>query len=56
MCTLKIYIGGLGALKVNMNRDTSPVTFQVVAHTFYDLAVSRVYATGTTATGIIGLN
>ena len=57
-CTLKIYVGGSGALTVIMNRDdiSNPVTFQVVAHNFYDLAVNQVMETGTSATGIIGLN
>jgi len=57
-CTLKIYAGGTGAISVILNRDDidHPFTFQAVAHTFYDIAASQVLATGTTATGIIGLN
>ena len=57
-CTLKLYIGTGGTLKVVMNNDlaSAPVTFTVANDTFYALAVSQVFATGTTATGIIGLN
>lgn len=55
-CTRRIYAGGSGALKVVLNRDTAATTFQVTAGKFYDLAVKQVLATGTTATGLIGLS
>lgn len=55
-CTRRVYVGGAGALKVILNRDAAATTFQVAADTFYDLAVKQVLATGTTATGLIGLN
>lgn len=57
-CTRRLYIGTGGTLAVVMNEDAadSPVAFTVADATFYDLAVSQVLATGTSATGIIGLN
>ena len=54
-CTLAIYVGGSGAVTVVLNRDTATFTFQGVAGQFYELAASKVMATGTAATGIVGL-
>lgn len=57
-CTLRIYVGTGGTLAVVMNQDlpSNPVSFTVVSGNFYELAVSQVLATGTSATGLIGLN
>jgi hypothetical protein len=57
-CTLRIYVGTGGTLAVVMNEDgaDAPVTFTVASGTFYKLAVSQVLATGTSATGLVGLN
>jgi len=57
-CTLKLYIATGGTLKVVMNGDlaSDPVTFTVANTSFYELAVSQVFSTGTSATGIVGLN
>lgn len=57
-CTLKLYIGTGGTISVVMNGDdpSSPVAFTVANNTFYSLAVSQVRSTGTSASGIVGLN
>lgn len=50
-----LYIGGAGNVAVKM-QDGQSVTFSSVpAGTFLPVAVCRVLATGTTATGIVGL-
>lgn len=50
-----LYIGGAGNLKVDL-LDGSTVTFTgLLVGTIYPFTVKRVYATGTTATNIIGL-
>ena len=52
--TTGIYAGGAGDVKVQMiNGDI--VTFTVPAGVVLPIQVRRVYATGTTASGVIGL-
>lgn len=54
--TRAVYVGGAGDLRVMLRGDTAPVTLVAVpAGTFCPLRVKRVHATGTTATGIVGL-
>jgi hypothetical protein len=54
--TRAIYVGGAGALAVIMNGDTVAVTFSAVpAGTYLDISVTKVMATNTTATLILGL-
>lgn len=53
-----VYVGGDGNLKLHCSDDTTSeaVTFVgVVAGTIIPVAPKRVYATGTTATNLIGL-
>src|SRR5882724_4632372 len=52
--TKRIYIGGTGALKVDMV-DAGTVTFTALAVGFHNIQAKRVYSTGTAATSIIGL-
>lgn len=53
--TRGLYVGVAGDVKVDM-ADSSTVTFTGLASGMvHPLAVKRVYATGTTATGIIGV-
>ncbi|OXM83966.1 spike base protein, RCAP_Rcc01079 family [Paenibacillus rigui] len=53
--TLAIYIGGSGNVKADM-ADGSTVTFNALSvGIVHPLSVRRVYATGTTATNIVGL-
>lgn len=52
-----IYVGGTGNMVVQMASDASQVTFSgIPAGTLIPIQVSRVLATNTTATLIIGLN
>lgn len=51
--TLSLYIGTGGALKVTL-LDNSVVTYAAIAAGRHPLRVKRVWATGTTATGIVG--
>jgi hypothetical protein len=54
--TRSIYIGGAGNLAVVLVGMTTPVTFTgVVAGMIYPFRVSKVMASGTTATGLVGL-
>lgn len=46
-----LYVTGAGTVKVDMV-GSGQFTFTAVANTFYKLQVKRVYATGTSATGI----
>ena len=49
------YIGGIGAVKVD-TLDGTTVTFTAIpAGTTINLAITRVYSTGTDATDIVGL-
>lgn len=51
-----LYIGGAGNIVVLFEGDTSPVTLVgLVAGVVHPLAVKKVFATGTTATSIIGV-
>ena len=54
--TSGLYVGGGGDIKVLFEGDTVPVTLNAVAagvtHPWH---IKRVYATGTTATGLIAL-
>jgi hypothetical protein len=53
--TRGVYVGAAGNLKVDM-ADSSTVTFTgLAAGMVHPIAVKKVYATGTTATGIIGV-
>lgn len=54
--TRGLYVGGGGALRVLMADDTTERTFLgVQAGSWLPFRVARVFATGTTATGIVGL-
>lgn len=51
-----LYVGGSGNLAVLMREDSVAVTFvSVGAGTFLPIEVSKVLATGTTASSILGL-
>lgn len=51
-----IYLGGAGDLRVILVGDTAPVTFgQMAAGGVHGLRIRRVLATGTTATGLVGV-
>lgn len=53
--TRMLYVGGAGAVKVDLV-DTDAVTFAAVpAGTVLPIRVTRVYSTGTTATSIVAL-
>lgn len=52
--TRGLYVGGTGALKVQMEDDTT-VTFAAVPVGEFPLQVKQVYATGTAATSIVAL-
>jgi hypothetical protein len=53
----QLYVGGAGNLSVQLYHDTAPVTLTgVTAGTVLDLHIVQVFATGTTATLLIGLN
>lgn len=49
-----LYVGGTGNIKVTTVRGDT-VTFNSVPVGFFDVAVKRVFSTGTTATNIIAL-
>lgn len=51
--TLNLYVGTAGAAKLTMF-DGSVVTYANLAAGRHPLRVKRVWATGTTATGIVG--
>jgi hypothetical protein len=52
-----LYVGGAGNIKVLMVGDTANTTFNSVpAGTTLTINVQFVYATGTTATNLVGLN
>jgi len=54
--TRGIYIGAAGDLKVTLAQDRSTVTFTALSvGVIHPIAASRIWATGTTATGILGL-
>lgn len=54
--TRALYIGGAGNITVTMAEDGNNVTFVgVLAGMVYPLQVSKVLATGTTATNIVAL-
>ena len=54
--SLALYVGGTGDLTVNMIGLGDPVTFKAVpVGTLLRVRVTRVLATGTTATGIVAL-
>lgn len=54
--TRGIYVGATGDVKVTMF-DGSEVTFTgLAAGIIHPISATRVYATGTTATGVIGVN
>ncbi len=50
-----LYVGGAGTLKVRMRASQTDTTFSAVAAgSLLPIEVDRVYATGTSATGIVG--
>lgn len=51
---MRIYVGGAGNIKVD-DLAGNAVTYAVVAGALLPVLVTRVYLTGTTATGIVGL-
>lgn len=52
-----LWVGGAGNVKVDMAGGQAGVTFNSVpAGTLLKIAVTKVYATGTTATAIVGMN
>ena len=54
--TRGVYVGGGGDLKFTAADDATPQTWKAVPQgTFIDGAIKRVYATGTTATFLIGV-
>ena len=53
--TRGIYVGGAGNLRVTFVGGQTVTLFNVVAGMIYPLRVSRVWATGTTATNLVGL-
>ena len=54
--TTALFVGGAGAVKVDMVGGTTAVTLTgVLAGSVLPLRVSRVYSTGTTATNIVAL-
>lgn len=50
-----LYVSGAGTLKVTCQGDTDAVTLTVPAGSFLPLRPKRVWATGTTSTGIVAL-
>lgn len=55
--TRAIYVGGTGDLAVILNADTVAVTFKAVpTGTYLPVSVTKVMATNTTATLILGLS
>ncbi|MFM9871991.1 MAG: hypothetical protein ACKVQS_00840 [Fimbriimonadaceae bacterium] len=52
--TRGVYVGGAGALKVTL-AGGSTVTFTGLTAGIWPFEVVRIFATGTTATGLIGL-
>lgn len=50
-----LYVGGTGALSVVMYGDGATVTFAAVPVGVFPIQVTRVNATGTTATNIVAL-
>ncbi len=53
--TRALYVGGAGNLRVTLVSGDTVTLTGVVAGMIYPLRVSRVLATGTTATGLVGL-
>jgi len=54
--TRGLYVGASGDVTVIMERDTAAITFTALAAgVVHPLRVKRVLATGTTATGIVGV-
>lgn len=54
--TRGIYVGSGGNLRLLLVGDTTPVTFEnVIGGVTHPFRVRRVYATGTDATGLIGV-
>lgn len=53
--TRGIYIGGAGNIKVDMSDGTTVTFTAIAAGIIHPIAVKRVYLTGTSATGIIGV-
>lgn len=55
--TKGIYIGTSGDLRVTLKKDSTPVTFTgLSAGIIHPIEAKRIWVTGTTATGILGLS
>lgn len=52
--TRKLSVGAAGTVTVDMAEEGTNVTLTLPAGV-YDLAIRKVYATGTAATGLVGL-
>lgn len=50
-----LYVGGAGNVNVDLRSGTSVVFSAIPAGTFIEAYVTRVYATGTSATSILAL-
>jgi hypothetical protein len=55
MATRSLYVGGGGNLVVTLVGDTAAVTFTGLQAGYHPLRVKKVSATGSTASGLIGL-
>lgn len=51
-----IIAGTTGNIKVDFKNGGTAVVIAVVAGYLYPFTVTKIYATGTTSTGIVGLN
>lgn len=49
------FVGGAGAVKVHTVRGRDVVLTGCLAGTVYEVAITRVWSTGTTATNVLGL-
>lgn len=50
-----LWVGGAGTVAVVPRNSTTPVSFTVAANTLLPIAFQGINATGTTATGLVGL-
>lgn len=53
--TKRLFVGGAGTLKVQMDKNQAVTFTSVLAGQILPISVSKVFATGTTATNIIAL-
>lgn len=55
--TRALWVGGAGAVKVDMKRTGTAVTFSgIPAGTLLPFRITKIYTTGTTATLMVALN